>query len=99
MDTKTKSRNIQVQLEGTEVKGSVFENHPQMIPHIPRNLGAFSTAPLIKRGYLDSDRRTSQRMLTCQGLKIIQNNVFKNYVQDDNREVRTKGKKLGWNQV
>lgn len=52
MDTKTKLRNIQVQLEGTEVKDGVFENHPQMTPHVPSNLGAFSTASRIKRRIL-----------------------------------------------
>lgn len=52
MDAKTKLRNTQVQPEGTEVKDSVFENHPQMTPHVPSNLGAFSTAPRIKRGIL-----------------------------------------------
>ena len=52
MDTNTKLQNMQVQLEGAEVKDGVFENHSKLTTHVPRGRGAFSTASLIKRGIL-----------------------------------------------
>lgn len=52
VDTNIKLKNIQVQLGEAEVKEGIFENHPEMTPHIPKSHGAFSTASLIKRGTL-----------------------------------------------